>query len=235
MLPRATAWPRAVLRVLRQPRTNLNTPRRAQSSSTSNPNPKPSPNDRASRIIDRLPRRLQHYASSLRRAPVSHVVAFLILHEITAIVPLLALFSVFHYTSYTPTALVSNAGYWGGDIGETSAKFARYFARKGWFGLGGDGQAADAVGDEAADQARTLAAAGTSDRRRDVSPGVYGARDGTVGEPEAYEGQYKVVTEVAVAWLITKGLLPARILLSVWATPWFAGVMLRARGLFRRP
>jgi hypothetical protein len=150
-------------------------------------------------------------------------------------VPLLALFSVFHYTSYTPTALVSNAGYWGGDIGETSAKFARYFARKGWFGLGGDGQAADAVGDEAADQARTLAAAGTSDGRRDASPGVYDARDGTVGEPEAYEGQYKVVTEVAVAWLITKGLLPARILLSVWATPWFAGVMLRARSVFRRP
>ncbi|KAH6691333.1 hypothetical protein F5X68DRAFT_259413 [Plectosphaerella plurivora] len=228
MFPRATAWPRAILRVIRQPKTSA--PRRAQSSNTSKPNP--SPDDRASRIIDRLPRRLQPYASSLRRAPVSHVVAFLILHEITAIVPLLALFSLFHYTSYTPTGLASSAaGYWGGDIGETSAKFARYFAKKGWFGLGEDAQAIDATGDEAAGQGRTSAGGSTSNGRRDASPSAYD----TVGEPEAYEGQYKVVTEVAVAWLITKGLLPARILLSVWATPWFAGIMLRARSVFRTP
>lgn len=230
MLPRASAWARPIFRNIRQPRTNA--PRRAQSSSSgSSSTTDKSPGDRASRIIDRLPRRLRPYASSLRRAPVSHVVAFLVLHEITAIVPLLALFSIFHYTSYTPVGLVSSAaGLWGGDIGETSAKFARYFARKGWFGLG------EAVDDEAGSQRGNTLAADTSDGKRHAAPGAatHGTQDGTDGEPAAYNGQYKVVTEVAVAWLITKGLLPARILLSVWATPWFAGVMLKARGAFRR-
>lgn len=36
------------------------------------------------------------------------------------------------------------------------------------------------------------------------------------------EGGVKIVVEVATAYAITKALLPLRLMLSVWATPWFA-------------
>ena len=36
------------------------------------------------------------------------------------------------------------------------------------------------------------------------------------------EGATRVVVEVGAAWAITKALLPLRLVLSVWATPWFA-------------
>ena len=36
------------------------------------------------------------------------------------------------------------------------------------------------------------------------------------------EGGVRVVVELATAYAITKALLPLRLVLSVWATPWFA-------------
>lgn len=36
----------------------------------------------------------------------------------------------------------------------------------------------------------------------------------------------RILVEVATAYAITKVLLPARIILSVWATPWFARVFI---------
>lgn len=44
-------------------------------------------------------------------------------------------------------------------------------------------------------------------------------RELTVGEQGV-----RVLVEVATAYAITKALLPVRLLLSVWATPWFARV-----------
>jgi hypothetical protein len=45
----------------------------------------------------------------------------------------------------------------------------------------------------------------------------------------------RILVEVATAYAITKVFLPARILLSVWATPWFARVTVgRFGGLFGR-
>lgn len=35
----------------------------------------------------------------------------------------------------------------------------------------------------------------------------------------------RIVVEVAAAYAITKALLPLRLMLSVWATPWFARVV----------
>ncbi|KEZ39890.1 hypothetical protein SAPIO_CDS8843 [Scedosporium apiospermum] len=70
------------------------------------------PNTRASKILSKLPPSLQKYTTRLRNAPVSHVVAFLILHEITAIVPLFGLFGVFHYTQYAPVGYITD--HWGG-------------------------------------------------------------------------------------------------------------------------
>jgi hypothetical protein len=43
--------------------------------------------------------------------------------------------------------------------------------------------------------------------------------------------RYRVVVEVALAYALTKVLLPVRIVASVWATPWFAGVLMRLRGV----
>ncbi|CAI4213846.1 unnamed protein product [Parascedosporium putredinis] len=94
----------------------------------------PSSSTRASKIIDKLPPFLQKYATGLRGAPVSHVVAFLVLHEITAIVPLLGLFGLFHYTQYAPAAYITD--HWGSYVSDGVARFERYFKRKGWFGFG---------------------------------------------------------------------------------------------------
>jgi hypothetical protein len=57
---------------------------------------------RANRVLDRVPKFLRRYTDVLRNAPVSHIVAFLILHEITAIVPLVGLAGYFHYANWLP-------------------------------------------------------------------------------------------------------------------------------------
>lgn len=181
-------------------------PRRHKSTSSSAPGPGPDPSSRASRILSRLPPSLQRYASRLRGAPVSHVVAFLALHELTAVVPLLGLFGLFHYTDHVPVGYVTE--HYGAYVGEGLARFERYFRRKGWFGFGegdGDGEA-------------DVAAAG----------------EGGALDRWQKDGRYKVVVEVALAYAITKALLPVRIVASLWATPWFAGVLGRLQMLVRR-
>jgi len=40
------------------------------------------------------------------------------------------------------------------------------------------------------------------------------------------EGGVRIVLEVATAWAVTKALLPLRLLVSVWGTPWFARVFI---------
>ena len=169
------------------------------------------PTTRASKILSKLPPSLQRYTTRLRRAPLSHVVAFLILHEITAVVPLLGLFGLFHYTAYAPADYVTE--HWGGYVGDGVRRFEKYFRRKGWFGFGAEDPAsmgAESEGDSAEDT-KSL-----------------------VMNWEGAEGKYKLLADVALAWAITKALLPLRILGSLWATPWFAGVLVRGRSLFTR-
>lgn len=48
-------------------------------------------------ILDRIPRFLRPYAGRFIKAPVSHVTAFLVLHELTAIVPLIGIWYVLHH------------------------------------------------------------------------------------------------------------------------------------------
>jgi hypothetical protein len=87
-------------------------------------------------------------------------------------------------------------------------KFGRYFRRKGWFGFERDGlgevQVRDGGGVEVQDGSKLQ----TQDEAREV-----GSSQRT-----------RILVEVATAYAITKVFLPARILLSVWATPWFARV-----------
>ncbi|KXH64074.1 hypothetical protein CSAL01_01321 [Colletotrichum salicis] len=171
----------------------------------------------ADRILDRVPLRFQKYTTGLRKAPLSHVVAFLILHEITAVVPLLGVFGFFHYTNFLPLEYVT--GHWAGYVRDGVGMAERYFSRKGWFGF------------EAQDRGtmtRQLEGLGEGEAREMETESTQ-----DVLERWQKDGKYKVVVEVAMAWAITKALLPARILVSVWGTPWFAGVMGRARGILR--
>ncbi|KYK61672.1 hypothetical protein DCS_02815 [Drechmeria coniospora] len=92
-----------------------------------------SQHSRLDRITAKLPKRLQKYTTRLRNAPVSHVVSFLILHELTAIVPLFALFALFHYTTYVPISYMTD--HFGGYVQSSIEKFERYFRRKRWFGF----------------------------------------------------------------------------------------------------
>ena len=67
-----------------------------------------------------LPKALQKYASHFRDRPLSHITSFLILHELTAIVPLGGLFLFFHETRWTPPGL---PGEW---VVAGTEKFGRY-------------------------------------------------------------------------------------------------------------
>lgn len=169
------------------------------------------PTTRADRILSKLPPPLQRYAARLRNAPLSHVVAFLVLHEITAVVPLFGLFGLFHYTPYAPTDYVTE--HWGGYVSDAARKFERYFRRKEWFGF-------EVEGDPSSDTEREP---GSKEDTRSLMRNWEGA-----------EGKYKVLADVALAWAITKVLLPVRVVASLWATPWFAGVLVRGRRLFTR-
>ena len=96
-------------------------------------------------------------------------------------------------------------------------RFGRYFARKRWFGF---------------DKAPI-----------DIKPTTQ-EQNGKVTVEESIEGAKKegwnagergrmILVEVATAYAITKVLLPARVILSVWATPWFArNVLGRLRMVF---
>ncbi|TKA83599.1 hypothetical protein B0A55_00405 [Friedmanniomyces simplex] len=144
----------------------------------------PPSSSRISRLEARLPRFLHRFTVPLRNAPVSHITAFLILHELTAIIPLFGLAAFFHYSNWLPPYI--SEGKW---VSEGTEKFGRYLRRKGWI--------SEAEGDE-------------------VSGGRSGQWWGTG------EGGVRVVVELATAYAITKALVPLRLVVSVWGTPWFA-------------
>ncbi len=78
-------------------------------------------------INSRLPKFLRGYTAPLTNAPLSHVSAFLVLHELTAVIPLFALAGIFHYTQWMPSVI--GEWKWAADGAE---KFGRYFRKKGW-------------------------------------------------------------------------------------------------------
>ena len=204
------------------------------------------PSTRASKILSRLPKSFQKYTTGLRNAPVSHVIAFLVLHEITAVVPLVGLFALFHYTPYTPVDYITDR--WSGHVRDGVAKFERYFRRKGWFGFDKDGEpsATTALGPaeretvvrrrESSYEDKILKVNVSSEVERQVETerSISETRDLILGWEKGEDGKYRFLADVALAWAITKAILPVRILASVWATPWFARGMIRGRNVFRR-
>ena len=84
---------------------------------------------RISKINSKFPRFLHRYATPLIDAPLTHITSFLLLHELTAIVPLFALAATFHYTNWLPPYV--SEGKW---VEESIRKFGNYFRKKGWLG-----------------------------------------------------------------------------------------------------
>ena len=84
---------------------------------------------RVVRITSRLPKFLQRYTTPLINAPLTHISAFLLLHELTAVIPLFGLAATFHYTRWMPPFI--SEGKW---VSDGVEKFGNYFRRKGWLG-----------------------------------------------------------------------------------------------------
>ncbi|KAK3493894.1 hypothetical protein B0T13DRAFT_321436 [Neurospora crassa] len=224
------------------------------STNPSNPNPSnPNANNaneaRITRLLSRLPRFLHPYLSSLRSSPSSFVVAFLILHEITAVVPGLGFFYLFHYCggddddkeedhkdkdkegSYGKRFEEWVMG-WMMELGysEVMVKkmegFERWFKRKGYFGFErekGDGK--EEEGEEKGKKNGEKKGEGEGEGRKEQ---VLMMKKWQSGGDE----KYRVLVDAALAYAITKALLPVRIIASVQATPWFAGVLGRVRRVF---
>ncbi|KAF1986551.1 hypothetical protein K402DRAFT_393618 [Aulographum hederae CBS 113979] len=164
--------------------------------------------ERVRRILASLPPFLRRPLSPLLSAPVSHITSFLILHEITAILPLIGLAAGFHWVWFPENIIKGEArgggedmgGWFGQGFGEGFGKtieegvgrYGRYFRRKGWVGEGVE---------------------------EEIERG-----EGEGGEGKGLSSGARVVVEVATAYAITKALLPVRLMASLWATPWFARV-----------
>lgn len=188
--------------------------RRPQSTSSNSTPSKHSA--RISRVLDRLPKFLHPYTSGLRNAPGTHITSFLILHELTAIIPLIVLGMGFHYSGWLPGSMDEEKvfGY--------MSKFGSYFSRKGWFGV-------EAPISSTAEAEATEGIQGMEGERKHTVL-THREEERLIGEQKYGRGT-RVVLEVATAYAITKAMLPIRIVGSVWATPWFAR---RVLGAFKR-
>ncbi|CCH41031.1 hypothetical protein BN7_568 [Wickerhamomyces ciferrii] len=58
-------------------------------------------------IIKRLPKSMKKYGKRFVNAPVSHLTAFVILHEFTAVAPFLGLWYAFHSFGFLPADIPS--------------------------------------------------------------------------------------------------------------------------------
>ncbi|ORY71518.1 uncharacterized protein BCR38DRAFT_331109 [Pseudomassariella vexata] len=163
--------------------------------------------DRSQRLI---PRRLQPYASRFKSAPVSHVTAFLILHELTAIIPVVGLTSLFYYMDIVPVDYVF--GPWAAYAQEALNKQIKWLKKKGWLGLG------DEDGRE-----------GEESRTAEVMQ--------TIKENVTFKNTqkgYKIGIQLAAAYAITKVIIIPRVALSIWLTPPVARAMVWTRkAIFR--
>ncbi|RKF71776.1 hypothetical protein GcM1_250195 [Golovinomyces cichoracearum] len=167
----------------------------------------PKTHARMERIIQRLPKFLRQHVSGLRAAPVTHIVSFMLLHELTALIPLLGLSLSFHYSGWSPQIWDE-----GKCINEGLKKFERYFTRKRLFGFHPSEEHSDGNAQGILNNNQN----GTKDSARVKEVGLAGK---------------KILFQVATAYAITKVLLPVRIALSLWGTPWFAMVL---GGRFKR-
>lgn len=119
------------------------------------------------------------------------------MHEITAIIPLFGLAGAFHYYNWLPSYFAE--GKW---VASGVEWIGRYFKRHGWIG--------------AADEAEIEKEVRAGGNMGDVE-NIQGLKWWNSGE-----GGMRWVVEFATAYAIVKTLLPLRIVVSLWAAPWFA-------------
>jgi Hypothetical protein FLILHELTA len=191
--------------------------RRATTSAQS-PTPPPQ-SDRIQSILRRTPRFLRPTVSALHNAPVTHITAFLILHELTAIIPLFSLVGAFHYLQWLPPYFAE--GKW---VVAGVEKFGNYFRRKGWIDAGDEREA-----EKLAEGGEARMVEKTSKGKGRISRWWGRGETGT-----------RLVVEFATAYAMVKVLLPLRLVISVWGAPWFARWTIMplsnvVRGFFRRP
>ncbi|ODQ54190.1 hypothetical protein SAICODRAFT_64937 [Saitoella complicata NRRL Y-17804] len=147
------------------PMSKQQVPLTPQPPSSSN-GPQPPPTEDVAR--SKLPKGLRKYADRFKHQPISHIASFIILHELTAIVPLPFVFFAIHSLDLTiPTGLPLDY------IDLAAQKVGNMTRTWGWEGFWGD-------------------------------KGVH------------------VVYEAAAAYAIVKAMLPLRVALSLWMTPFFA-------------
>ncbi|PYH96141.1 hypothetical protein BO71DRAFT_281051, partial [Aspergillus ellipticus CBS 707.79] len=154
------------------------------------------------KLNDSLPPFLRAYTTPLVAAPSASIISFLILHELTALVPLVGLAADFHYSDRLPD-FTSNAVFQ-----ERVQQLGKYLRKRGYV-----------------EDADVQSAIADSQRGPDS-----GEPDASEFEPDASEETAvvarnegaRLIMEIAAAYTIVKALLPLRIVVSVWATPWFA-------------
>jgi hypothetical protein len=134
-------------------------------------------------------------------------------------VPLVGLAGLFHYAEWVPRGMGERIA-----VREGMERFGRYFGRKGWFGFSRESNVSMESG---------------RDEKVEMDGQTGRDKEGMILETEKRwsvgEKGGRILVEVATAYAITKVLLPVRILVSVWATPWFARVVVgRVGGLFGR-
>jgi hypothetical protein len=147
---------------------------------------------------------------------------------------LLGLTGLFHYTG-----VLASFGHkegeeqnrWGKYVEEGTERFGAYFGRKGWFGFSRREDMSREASEEGAGENSELGII--------IGPaeGIIPEQKEMVVERRWHVGEKggKILVEVATAYAITKVLLPVRIVVSVWGTPWFARAVLgRFSGLFGR-
>ncbi|RMZ79741.1 hypothetical protein DV738_g3171, partial [Chaetothyriales sp. CBS 135597] len=128
------AWLQRAAFSSRPPRVRL---RHAASRFASQHSPRPGATPKPARF-DKVRQRLDWWIAKspnvfrptlrvIRDAPVSYVVSFIVLHELTAIVPLAGLTLAFHYFRWLPSYFAE--GEW---AVKSIEKLGRYAQRKGW-------------------------------------------------------------------------------------------------------
>jgi hypothetical protein len=145
-------------------------------------------------------------------------------------VPLVGLAGLFHYTGYLwaegGLGKRLSEGKW---VSEGMERFGRYFGRKGWFGFSREaGPSSQSAGASVPEDNLVIG-------ERKEGKGQEGLVEETEKRWHVGESGGRILVEVATAYAVTKVLLPVRILVSVWGTPWFARVVLGGvRGIFGR-
>ncbi|KAL2891101.1 hypothetical protein HOO65_010459 [Ceratocystis lukuohia] len=151
------------------------------------------------------------FVASMSSRPVTSTISFLVLHELTAVVPLVGITACLQYTD--PVPLDSLNKYLLDAFSQGLDKFGKYFAKKRWFGFELDAEGKVVGG-------LTWESSGEGDRA-------------TAGLSEEAKARYKLLSNVALAYALTKLLLPVRIYVSALATPWFANIMTKVGSLFK--